>query len=231
MVGDLRSAPRGGNPCGVPPSLQVGSKRGTTEIVLPRLAFVQRVLALALAYAIGSVDFGVIVPRIMGTDIYEEGSGNPGASNVLRTLGKRAGAAVLLGDELKGVVAAAIGELWIGGGFGLVTGFAAVLGHVLPVWHRFRGGRGVATALGVALFMEPLVGICLSVVWILIVLVWKTASVASLVAMALYVPGFVVAGWRGFDLLWAAAIALLVVVRHAPNIRRLITGAENPVTS
>jgi glycerol-3-phosphate acyltransferase PlsY len=191
---------------------------------------VQRFVALALAYLIGSIDFGVIVPRMMGIDIYGEGSGNPGASNVFRTLGKRAGAIVLLGDAVKGVIAAAVGEVWIGGGFGLITGLLAVLGHILPVWHRFRGGRGVATALGVALFMEPLVGLALMVLWTVIVLVWKTASVASLAAMVIYVPGFAVMGSTAADLAWAAAIALLVVIRHAPNIRRLLAGGERPVT-
>jgi glycerol-3-phosphate acyltransferase PlsY len=192
---------------------------------------VQRVLALALAYLIGSVDFGVIVPRMMGIDIYREGSGNPGASNVLRTLGKRAGAVVLLGDLLKGLLAAFVGESLGGDGFGFVAGLAAVVGHVLPVWHRFRGGRGVATALGVALYMEPIVGLALMLVWTVIVLVWKTASIASLVAMTLYLPGLALMGVRGAELLWAGAIVLLVLVRHAPNIRRLATGAERTVSS
>lgn len=191
----------------------------------------QPFLALTLSYLVGSIDFGVIVPRMMGIDIYDEGSGNPGASNVFRTLGKRAGALVLLGDAVKGVIAAAVGEIMIGNGFGFVTGLAAVVGHVLPVWHRFRGGRGVATALGVALYMEPVVGLVLMVLWTLIVLVWKTASIASLVAMALYVPGLAVLGVHGDDLLWAGAIALVVIVRHASNIRRLVTGAERTVTS
>ena len=188
-----------------------------------------RIAALVLGYLVGSIDFGVIVPRMMGIDIYDEGSGNPGASNVFRTLGRRAGAVVLLGDAAKGVLAAAIGEVWIGGGFGFVTGLAAVVGHVVPVWHRFRGGRGVATALGVALYLEPLLGLVLMALWTAIVLVWKTASVASLVTMALYVPGFAVAGATASELAWATVIVVIVVVRHAPNIRRLVEGAEGTV--
>lgn len=232
MVGDLRSAPRGGNPGGVSTIVaRRVSERNDPKGALPRLVGVPRVAAIVLAYLIGSVDFGVIVPRLMGVDIYREGSGNPGASNVFRTLGKRAGAVVLLGDAAKGVAAAALGAWLVDDGFAVVGGLAAVAGHVLPVWHRFRGGRGVATALGVALFAEPWIGLFLAVLWTVIVLVWKTASIASLVAMALYVPGFAVAGARGAGLAWAAAIALLVVIRHAPNIRRLFTGAERPVTS
>lgn len=187
-------------------------------------------LAFGLAYLLGSIDFGVIVPRLLGVDIYERGSGNPGASNVFRTLGKRAGSVVLLGDALKGVVAAALGALMVGGGFGVVTGLAAVIGHVLPVWHRFRGGRGVATALGVALFIAPLAGVALAALWTVVVLVWKTASIASLLAMVLYVPGLFVAGLRGASLAWGGAIALVVIVRHAPNIQRLIGGSEQRVT-
>lgn len=190
---------------------------------------VQHVIASAAAYLLGSVDFGVIVPRLMGVDIYAEGSGNPGASNVFRTLGKKAGAAVLLGDAAKGALAAGLGVWIVGGEFGFVTAFAAVLGHIFPAWHRFRGGRGVATALGAALFLEPVFGLILMAVWTTIVLVWKTASVASLVSMALYVPGYALFGTRGWSLLWAGLTALLVVLRHLPNIRRLISGSEHRV--
>lgn len=191
----------------------------------------QQVLTLALSYLLGSIDFGVIVPRLMGVDIYREGSGNPGASNVLRTLGKKAGAAVLIGDAAKGVIAAGLGAIVVDPGFGFVTGFAAVAGHIFPVWHRFHGGRGVATALGAAVFLEPVVGVVLVVVWIVIVLVRKTASVASLVAMALYVPGFALVGTRGASLAWSAATAALVIIRHGPNIRRLFAGSERSVNS
>lgn len=192
---------------------------------------VQQAIALVLAYLLGSIDFGVIVPRLMGVDIYAEGSGNPGASNVFRTLGKRAGAAVLVGDATKGAAAAGLGVWIVGGDFGFATGLAAVVGHIFPAWHRFRGGRGVATALGAALFLEPVFGLILMVVWVAIVLVWKTASVASLVTMAMYVPGFAVFGWRGWPLVLATATALLVVFRHLPNIRRLLSGSEHRVAS
>ena len=88
----------------------------------------------------------------------------------------------------------------------------------------------MATALGAAVFLEPVLGITLLVVWIAIALAWKTASIASLVAMGLYVPGFAILGVRGASLAWSAAIAALVLVRHAPNIRRLVAGSEQSVT-
>ncbi len=114
-------------------------------------------VAFVLGYLIGSVDFAVLVARARGGDIYEMGSGNPGAANVLRNLGWRAALPVMLGDMAKGAGAAALG-LWLGGSdaAGWAAGFAAVVGHCFPVWHRFRGGKGVATAFGVALMMEPL---------------------------------------------------------------------------
>jgi glycerol-3-phosphate acyltransferase PlsY len=190
---------------------------------------VERLFAVVLAYLVGSLDFGVIVPRLMGIDIYSRGSGNPGTSNVFRTLGKRAAAIVLIGDATKGAIAAAIGTLWIGETFGFVTAFVAVIGHILPVWHGFRGGRGVATAIGAAIYLEPVVGLIIAVVWTVIVLVWKVASIASLVAMAIYVPGFALSGHDTAELLWATAIAGAVVLRHAPNIRRMFQGAESKV--
>lgn len=192
---------------------------------------------LVMAYLVGSIDFGVIVPRVLGVDIYAIGSGNPGTSNVMRSLGKGPAALVLLGDGAKGAVAAAIGSAWAT----IVTdtasvetlafacAFAGVLGHVVPIWHRFRGGRGVATAIGAAIFLAPVFGALLAVTWLVVTLVFKVASIASLGAMALYVPGFALSGYRGWSLVWAAAIAVLVVVRHAPNIRRLAAGSERSV--
>lgn len=189
----------------------------------------QQGVAFVLAYLVGSVDFGVIVPKAMGIDIYEQGSGNPGTSNVFRTLGKRAAALVLLGDGLKGFIAALIGGALVDETTAFACGFAAVLGHAFPIWHRFRGGRGVATAMGAAIYLEPVVGLVLAVMWTVLVLVWKVASIASIAAMVLYVPGFVLTGHRGWQLVWATAIALLVILKHAPNIRRMAEGVERTV--
>lgn len=191
----------------------------------------QTFFAVLIGYLLGSVDFGAIVPRLMGVDIYEHGSGNPGTSNVFRTLGKRAGAAVMLGDAAKGFAAAAIGSALAGDTVAFAAGFAAVVGHVFPVWLKFRGGRGVATAIGAAIWLEPVFGILLALGWAGIVLVTKTASIASLIAMVLYVPGFAITGHRGWSLIWAGASALLVLARHIPNIRRLFRGSESTVTS
>jgi glycerol-3-phosphate acyltransferase PlsY len=194
-------------------------------------------IPLVIAYLIGSIDFGVIVSRALGVDIYSTGSGNPGTSNVMRSLGKGPAALVLLGDGAKGAIAAAIGSAWAGIVSSTVSievlafacAFAAVLGHVAPIWHRFRGGRGVATAIGAAIFLAPIFGVLLAVAWLVVTLLFKVASIASLGAMALYVPGIAISGYRGWSLVWAGAIAVLVVVRHVPNIRRLTAGSERSV--
>jgi glycerol-3-phosphate acyltransferase PlsY len=183
------------------------------------------------AYLIGSVDFAVPVARRMGIDIYEHGSGNPGTSNVFRTLGKKAAGLVLLGDGLKGIVATALGAVLINDTVGFACALSATVGHAAPIWHRFRGGRGVATAIGGAIWLEPLLGLLLALAWLGVVLATKTASIASLGAMALYVPLYVVAGHSGWPLVWAALTAGLVVWRHKDNIQRIFTRRENRVVS
>lgn len=187
------------------------------------------VAVVLVGYLIGSVDFGVLVPRLFGVDIYAEGSGNPGASNVLRTMGRPAAAAVMVGDILKGVGAAALGDLAVGEAAGFAAGFAAVLGHCFPIWHRFRGGKGVAAAAGMTLWLEPLLGLGMIVVWSLLVVATRRASIASLVTVAAYVPGLVIFDHDDWSLLWGTAVAVLVVVRHGGNIRRLLSGSERTV--
>ena len=189
----------------------------------------ETVAALIIGYLLGSINSGVIVPRLMGVDIYSHGSGNPGASNVMRTLGKKAGAAVMLADAAKGALAAFIGSWMVGDVVGFWAALAAVVGHVFPIWHRFRGGRGVATAIGAVLWLEPWFGLLLAVGWGTVVVITKTASIASLGAMVLYVPGYALLGRRGWELVAATLTAALVIVRHAPNIRRLVSGGERTV--
>jgi glycerol-3-phosphate acyltransferase PlsY len=190
---------------------------------------VTTLLAIVSGYLLGSIDFGVIVPRLLGIDIYELGSGNPGTSNVYRSVGKGAAALVMLGDALKGLLAAAIGATLGGETVGMAAALAAVVGHVFPIWHAFRGGRGVATAIGAALWLAPLPGLVLAVGWAAAVAITKTASIASLIAMVLYVPAMALGGHRGTSLLLAGGIALLVILRHRGNIARIFAGAERTV--
>lgn len=183
------------------------------------------------AYLIGSVDFAVIVSRRMGIDIYEHGSGNPGTSNVFRALGKKAAGLVLFGDAAKAVAATALGATLGGETVGFACAFAATLGHAAPIWHRFRGGRGVATAIGGAIWLEPILGLAVAVAWLAVVLATKTASVASLGAMVLYVPIFLISGHTTPQVLWASATAALVIWRHKDNIGRIARRNENQVAA
>ncbi|MEE8486179.1 MAG: glycerol-3-phosphate 1-O-acyltransferase PlsY [Acidimicrobiia bacterium] len=194
----------------------------SSEIVIP--------LSILVAYLLGSVSFGILVAKSQGVDIRSEGSGNPGVSNVLRVLGYRSGAAVLVGDGVKGAAAAWIGAALWSPEFGYVTLLAAVVGHAFPIWHGLKGGKSVATAIGGFMYLAPAVGLALGVLWLGIVVVWKRASVASLVVMTLVVPALWFIDRTNAELAWAAAIAVFVLVRHASNIKRLLSSSEQLVT-
>ena len=186
---------------------------------------------MVAAYLIGSLDFAVVVARARGLDIYEEGSGNPGTSNVLRTVGKGAAALTLLGDVLKGVIAAAMGYVVAGEAGAAAAGFFAVVGHCFPILHRFKGGKGVATGAGLLLWMIPRSALVLIVIWVLLVAVTRVASIGSLTVMVLAVPAAWLEdiGWVGFA--WVTAAVSLVIFRHRGNIARLFGSGERKVIS
>ncbi len=192
-------------------------------------------LAILGAYLLGSLDWAVVVARMHGVDIHTVGSGNPGTSNVLRTLGRGPAVMVLTGDMMKGVIAAALG--WLAGGLGdpanapwaYAAVLAAVVGHSYPVFHRFKGGKGVATAGGGLLFILPVAALVLAAVWAITAKVTKVASIASLVVVGLSVPAALLSGARGWALVWLIATLGLIVWRHRPNIQRMIKGSEQRV--
>jgi glycerol-3-phosphate acyltransferase PlsY len=191
-------------------------------------------IAIAAAYIVGSIDFAVVIGRMHGIDIHQEGSGNPGASNVLRTLGRLPAAMVFVGDTLKGTVGAAMGMVASGTSdpmvhWALLAGLAAVVGHCYPVFHRFKGGKGVATGAGVLLFVIPLVAIASTILWGIIVKLTRTASIGSLILTVATVPLAIWQGVEGLGLLWLALMILLVLWRHRGNIGRMIRGSEQKV--
>lgn len=181
---------------------------------------------LALSYLLGTFPTALIVARLTGHDPTREGSGNPGASNVYRLAGPRAGLAVFLGDAAKGAAATAIGKAAGGPKLALACGIAAVLGHVFPVLRGFRGGRGVATAAGTVAVVEPIVALPFVGVWLLIARLTGKASAASLVVIGA-LPAVVFALDRP---VWEKAgmggLAAVVVARHAGNLVRLARGDE-----
>jgi glycerol-3-phosphate acyltransferase PlsY len=191
-------------------------------------------LALVAAYVVGSIDFAVIIARMHGVDIHEVGSGNPGASNVLRSIGRFPAAMVLVGDTMKGVVGAAMGMVASGVGDPLVhwaflAGLLAVVGHCFPVFHRFKGGKGVATGLGVLFFTVTLVGLIVVTSWMILLKLTKTASISSLIVVAASIPLAIWQGATGLSLVWLGATVILVVWRHKANIQRMFKGSEQRV--
>jgi glycerol-3-phosphate acyltransferase PlsY len=191
-------------------------------------------LALVAAYVVGSIDFAVIIARMHGVDIHEVGSGNPGASNVLRSIGRFPAAMVLVGDTMKGVVGAAMGMIAAGvvdfqSEWAFLAGLLAVVGHCYPVFHRFKGGKGVATGLGVLFFTIPIVAVIVVVSWMLLLKVTKTASISSLIVVGASIPLAIWRGVSGMSLVWLLVTVALVVWRHKANIQRVFRGSEQKV--
>jgi acyl phosphate:glycerol-3-phosphate acyltransferase len=192
-------------------------------------------LAIVAAYVVGSIDFAVLVGRMHGVDIHQAGSGNPGASNVLRTLGKLPAAMVFIGDTLKGTVAAAMGMVAAGIAdpqihWAFAAGLAAVVGHCYPVFHRFKGGKGVATGGGALLFTVPVVALIDMAVWGAVVGLTKTASIGSVILVVITIPLLLWQGVSGLALLWVALIIALVTWRHRGNIQRMLARSEQKVS-
>lgn len=183
------------------------------------------------AYLLGTFPTAVLVGRRRGHDPTTEGSGNPGASNAYRTMGRRAGAAVLLGDVCKGAVAADVGLVLGGRAVGVACGLAAVVGHVAPATRRFSGGKGVATAAGMAVVLLPFVALGLAALWAATAKLTGRASVASItIAVALPLAAATV-GRPAAEVAAFAACGALVVARHRDNIGRLRQGTEGRLPS
>lgn len=181
---------------------------------------------LVPAYLLGTFPTAILVGRRSGRDPTQEGSGNPGASNAYRTMGRRAGALVLLGDVCKGALAAGAGLATGDRGIAVGCGLAAVLGHVLPATRRFRGGKGVATAGGMALVLLPIGALVLIAVWAVVAKATGTASLASIAIAAGLPLAAAAAGRPAPEVVAFAACGLLVVGRHRENIVRLRRGEE-----
>ena len=192
------------------------------------------VAALLIAYFLGSIPFGFLLVRWRtGTDVRTKGSGNIGATNVLRTTGKALGTLTLLLDVLKGAAAVAIAQ-WLTGGdilWSALSALAVLLGHMFPVWLRFQGGKAVASMLGAYLVLTPLA--MLGTILIFILMIWRTryVSLSSIVSAAVFPLGVWLLYQNTIYTLVAALCAALIIYKHEGNIMRLRAGTENRLGS
>lgn len=195
----------------------------------PEIVWMPSAAALILGYLLGSIPFGILLTRAFGAgDLRTIGSGNIGATNVLRTGRKGLAATTLILDAAKGAGAVLIGEA-IAPGAGILAGVAAFLGHLYPVWLRFRGGKGVATLLGIVTALHWPVGVVYAVAWLALLATLRISSVAGMVAATVAAP--VAMAWfnRMDYVLPLIATGLLVLWQHRENIERLLAGTEPQV--
>ena len=210
------------------------------DTITPLLAPFLPALATVAAYLMGSLSFAVIVSHAMGlNDPRSYGSKNPGATNVLRSGNKTAAVLTLLLDAFKGWLPVAAVQTW-GAAYGLeagsvaLVGLAAFLGHLYPVFFRFVGGKGVATALGVVLAVNPVLGAATGATWLLIAFFFRYSSLAALIS-AVFVPVYYLMGdgvaWRADNRVALALVVIsaLLIWRHAENLSRLVKGTESKI--
>lgn len=190
------------------------------------LAYIESV---ALGYIIGNIQFAVIFSYLLHRDdVRHHGSGNAGSTNMLRVYGKKDGIITFAGDLLKGVAGALIGRLLGGENCAYMGAMGVVLGHCYPVFFGFHGGKGVASSLGAVFALNPLYGGIVSIVAAIVAIATKTISAASLSGTAAYLIIALIWGTKG-NKLFAAALFILICIRHRENIARMIAGSEGRV--
>jgi glycerol-3-phosphate acyltransferase PlsY len=189
------------------------------------------VLLTPLAYLLGTFPSADLVARASGIDIHNTGSGNPGASNVSRALGWRKGVIVFALDALKAVIATLVGLAVGGRAGGYVLGFAAVVGHIYPITRHFRGGKGVASAGGVAAVLHPLVFVIIATGWLAISRLTHKAALASIVVVVSTPILVGLTGRPAWEVVASAGLCALLVVRHFGNIRRMLRREEHALST
>lgn len=185
-------------------------------------------IALAFGYLLGSVPFGLLLTRAAGLgDVRQIGSGNIGATNVLRTGNKGLAALTLILDALKGTAAVLITANW-GSDAALFAGVGALLGHIFPIWLRFKGGKGVATYLGILAAFSWKAALVFAATWLAVAFLSRYSSLAALVATAVSPLVLYIVGLPDFALA-LLALTILVYIKHAANITRLVSGKESKI--
>ena len=189
----------------------------------------KHVVLLVISFILGSIPFGIIIAKAKGVDLKKVGSGNVGATNVLRSLGKWPAILPLLGDVLKGTAAVAIGRyLGVGPVYEGLAGISAILGHNFSLFLGFRGGKGVATSLGVLSIFSPQTALVTFIIWLVVVIFTKYSSLGAIVSFGLLPINILL--FNGKERLLAAVlITILIVIRHRENIQRLMNGTERKI--
>ncbi|HVX35137.1 MAG TPA: glycerol-3-phosphate 1-O-acyltransferase PlsY [Hyphomicrobium sp.] len=189
-------------------------------------SFPALLIAFGLGYVLGSVPFGLLLTRIAGLgDVRQIGSGNIGATNVLRTGRRGLAAATLLLDAAKGAAAVLIVNYCFGPTAAAIAGFGALLGHIFPVWLKFKGGKGVATFLGVLIAMAWEVAAIFAIVWLAVAAITRISSLSAIIATVAVPIGAWILGYDQVAVV-SALMAVVVLIKHRGNIRRLLAGEE-----
>lgn len=183
-------------------------------------------ILIIISYFLGSIPFGILVTKLFNKgDLRKVGSGNIGATNVMRVGGLRLAGLTWLLDMAKAIIAVLLGRYFVGASFGVWCGFIAIVGHCFPVWLKFHGGKGISALFGVLLAVNPLLFIICGIEWLIVALGTGFSSAGATVVFCLMpILGFVMNVSIGFGFL---AISLLCLIRHRENIVRLITGKES----
>ena len=187
-------------------------------------------LAVAIAYLLGSIPFSYLAGRAKGIDLRTIGSGNLGAANAFRALGRGPGIAVMLADVAKGVAAVVIARAITDDPWPVIAAGAAMVGHVFPVWLRFKGGKGVAVGGGAVIALMPLASVILLSLWLVVTVASRYTSLASVTSAVVATPLVWAMDYPTADVVFTAIAAIAVVVLHRGNIARLIRGNENRIT-
>ena len=184
------------------------------------------IVVLVAGYVLGSLSFSIILSKVLGRDIRKEGSGNAGATNMTRVFGWAAGVSTLAFDFLKAFAAMKLGQALLGDVGICLGGIASMTGHCFPVFHDFKGGKGIATGAAVGLMIDWRVFVCIVSVFLLVSLLTKKVSLGSISAAVVIVPATLIFARTGPMLALAVYGMVLAICRHAQNIRRLLNGTE-----
>ncbi len=184
-------------------------------------------LLILIVYLIGSIPFGVLIAKTKGIDLQKTGSGNIGATNVLRSLGKWPALVTLSGDFLKGTVSVMLCSYILGGEIlESIAGITVVAGHMYPVFLSFRGGKGVATGFGVLAVYSPVSLLIILVIWVIAAFITKYSSLAAIAAFISLPLVFIIVDYSLIKISFAIVLAFLIILKHKGNLRRLAEGSE-----